>query len=181
MCWTSQNWLYTLRPRQNGHSFAYDIFKCIFLNENVWISIKISLKFVPKGPINNIPALVQIMAWRLPGDKPSSEPMVVSYWHIYASLGLNEFRCIHALLVATSLHNKMCVISHKKRQLFWHFKKKQATVAMPYFWKGIIIWWQCNNNQDDKRCFQGVQITSVDKIIDIISRGMALQHFTLDM
>ena len=32
----------------------------IFLNENVWIPIKASLKFVPKGPINNIPALVQI-------------------------------------------------------------------------------------------------------------------------
>ena len=44
--------------------------KCIFLNESIWISIGISLKFVPKGPINNIPALVQIMAWRLPGDKP---------------------------------------------------------------------------------------------------------------
>ena len=39
---------------------------------------KISLKFVPKGPINNIPALVQIMAWRRPGDKPISEPMMVS-------------------------------------------------------------------------------------------------------
>ena len=36
-----------------------------------------SLKFVPKGPINNIPALVQIMAWRRPGDKPLSEPMMV--------------------------------------------------------------------------------------------------------
>ena len=49
----------------------------IFLNENVRISIKISQKFAPKGPINNIPALVQIMAWRRPGDKPLSEPMVV--------------------------------------------------------------------------------------------------------
>ena len=56
----------TLRPRQNGCHFTDDIFKCIFLNENVWIPIKISLKFVPKGPINNIPALVQIMAWRRP-------------------------------------------------------------------------------------------------------------------
>ena len=37
-----------------------------------------SLKFVPKCPINNIPALVQIMAWRRPGDKPLSEPMMVS-------------------------------------------------------------------------------------------------------
>ena len=71
-------WLITLRPRQNGRHFADDIFKCIFLNENVWIPIEISLTFVPKDLINNIPALVQIMAWRPPGDKPLSEPMVVS-------------------------------------------------------------------------------------------------------
>ena len=51
-------------------NFAEDIFKCIFLNENVWISINISQKFVPKGQINNIPALVQIMAWCLKGTKP---------------------------------------------------------------------------------------------------------------
>ena len=67
----------TSRPRQNGRHFADDIFKCIFLNENVGISIEISLKFVPKGPINNIPSLVQIMAWRRPGRKPLSEPMMV--------------------------------------------------------------------------------------------------------
>ena len=66
----------TLRPRQNGRHFPDDIFKCIFLNENVWISIKSSLKFVPKGPIDNIPALVQIVAWRRPGDKPLYEPMM---------------------------------------------------------------------------------------------------------
>ena len=48
----------TLRPRQNDRQFADNIFKRIFLNENVRISIEISLKFVPKGPINNIPALV---------------------------------------------------------------------------------------------------------------------------
>ena len=60
----------TLRPRQNGRRFSDDTFKRIFLNENVRISIEISLKFVPQGPINNIPALVQIMAWRRLGDKP---------------------------------------------------------------------------------------------------------------
>ena len=43
--------------------FRDDIIKFIFLNENEWISMKISLKFVPKGPISNIPALVKIMAW----------------------------------------------------------------------------------------------------------------------
>ena len=67
-----------LRPKQNGRHFPEDIFKWIFLNDNVWISINISLKFVPKGPINNIPALVPIMAWRRPGDKPLSEPVMVS-------------------------------------------------------------------------------------------------------
>ena len=72
------NWtLNTLRPRQNGRHFPDDIFKWIFLNENVWISINISMKFVPRGPINNILTLVQIMAWRRPGDKPLSEPMMV--------------------------------------------------------------------------------------------------------
>ena len=68
----------TLRPRQNRRHFADDIFKCIFLNENVWITVEISLKFVPKGPINNMATLVQKMAWCRPGDKPLSEPMLVS-------------------------------------------------------------------------------------------------------
>ena len=68
----------TLRPRQNGRHFPEAIFKWIFLNENVWISMKILLKFVPRGPINNIPVLVQIMAWQRPGDKPLSEPVLVS-------------------------------------------------------------------------------------------------------
>ena len=67
-----------LRPGRNGRHFSDDIFKCIFLSENVSITIKISLTFVPKGPINNILALVQIMAWRRPGDKPFSEPMMVN-------------------------------------------------------------------------------------------------------
>ena len=68
----------TLRLRQNGRHFPDDIFKCIFLDENVWISIKVSLTFVPESPINNIPALVQIMARRRLGDKPLSEPMMFS-------------------------------------------------------------------------------------------------------
>ena len=57
--------------------FSRRHFQMIFLNEIIWISIKISLKFVPRGPIN-IPALVQIMVWCRPGDKPLSEAMMVS-------------------------------------------------------------------------------------------------------
>ena len=43
----------TLRPKQTCRQFANDIFKCILLNKNVWISLKISLKFVPEVWINN--------------------------------------------------------------------------------------------------------------------------------
>ena len=67
----------TLRPRQDGRHFPDDIFKCILLYENIWIWLKISMKFVPKGSINNILALVQIMAWCRPGDKPLFGPMMV--------------------------------------------------------------------------------------------------------
>ena len=83
----------TLRPRQNGRHFPDNIFKYIFVNENVLNAIKISLKFVPKGPIDTIPALLQIMDWRCPGDKPLSKPTMVSFpAHIYASsLCLSEY------------------------------------------------------------------------------------------
>ena len=80
----------TLRPRQNGRHFPDNIFKWIFLNENVWISINISLKFVPMGPINNIPTLVQLMAWRRPGVSHYLNQWWLDYRRIYASLGLNE-------------------------------------------------------------------------------------------
>ena len=83
---TKGRWVNTLRPRHNGRHFPDDIFKWIFLNENVWISINISLKFVPRGLINNIRTLVQVMAWRRPGDKPLSQPMMVRLpTHIYVT------------------------------------------------------------------------------------------------
>ena len=57
-----------------------------FRNENVSISIKILLEFILKCPINNIPALVQILAWRRLGDKPLSEPiMIILLTHIYVT------------------------------------------------------------------------------------------------
>ena len=104
----------TLRPRQNGRHFADDTFKCIFLNENVEISIKISLKFVPKGPINNIPSLVQVMAWRRPGDKPLTEPMVVkSLTHICVTrpqwvkriMAVEDFKYIFVDLKSRASHH----------------------------------------------------------------------------
>ena len=66
-----------------------DNFKCIFLNENHRIPIRISLKFVPKSPIDNKQALVQVMAWRRTGDITwtNADPI---HWRIYAALGWDE-------------------------------------------------------------------------------------------
>ena len=77
------NFINTLRPRQDGGYLTDDVLKYIFLNENVWISLKIPLKFVPRGPINTITALVQKMSWHRSGDKPLSEPMVVKFTDAY--------------------------------------------------------------------------------------------------
>ena len=62
---------------------AVNIFKRIFLNENIWISNKISLKYVPRGLIDNMSALFQIMAWHRSGDKPLSEQMLTQFTDAY--------------------------------------------------------------------------------------------------
>ena len=62
---------------------ADDIFNCIFLNENDRIPIQISLKYVPMSPIDNMSALVQVMAWRRTGDKPLLEPMMTQFIDAY--------------------------------------------------------------------------------------------------
>ena len=53
-------------------------FQMHFLEWNYINLIKTSLKLVARGPINNIPAMVQVMDWRRSGDKPLSEPMMIS-------------------------------------------------------------------------------------------------------
>ena len=52
-----------------------DNYRCILLNENDRIPIRLSLKFLPRGPLDNKPALVQVMAWHRTGDKPLHELM----------------------------------------------------------------------------------------------------------
>ena len=62
-----------------------DIFKSIF-NESVWISITtctISLKFIPKGPIDYKLALVQVVAWHRTGEKPLPESMLTQFTDAY--------------------------------------------------------------------------------------------------
>ena len=105
------HWINTLRSRQNCRHFADGIFKHIFLNENVWISIKISLKLVPKGPIDNVLALVQIMTWHCPGNKPLSEPMMGYLTHTY-------------------MHHSVSMI----KLLKYHLSGKKFEAAQLYIW-----------------------------------------------
>ena len=72
-----------LRLRQNCNYLAGIYFNCIFLNENVYISVQIPVKFVPKGLTDNGLALVQLIAWRQTGDKPLFEPVMVLFTDIY--------------------------------------------------------------------------------------------------
>ena len=62
---------------------ADNIFNSIFLNENDGILIQISLKYIPRSPIGNKPALAQVMAWHQTGDKPLPGPMVTQFIDAY--------------------------------------------------------------------------------------------------
>ena len=110
--------------------FADNIFKCIFLNENVLISLKISLKFVPEVRINNIPALVQRMAWRWSGAKPLSEPMMVNFLkHICITLpqGVNPALSTLWLQMAWPGHQQPC---------YWPWSHGVFPVSAP---EGILV------------------------------------------
>ena len=135
-----------LRPRQDGCHFPDDIFKCIFLNENAWILFTISLNFLPKGPINNIPALVQIMAWHQPGDKPLSEPRMLRLsthicviWPQWVKNGLN----IGNMVVCVSRHG-LCITT--KCGIGIGIGIKKITIGIPmvncvWMLTYTVIWW----------------------------------------
>ena len=99
---------------KKGCDFADNIIKCMFLNTNVSIVIKISLNFIPKGSIDNIPALVHKMAWCRPGDKPLSEPMMVSLrmcicitwlqWVKYCAIDSLSWLWHHEVIYKTPIH-----------------------------------------------------------------------------
>ena len=76
--------------RDKMDAVSQTTFSSAFFNENVWIPIKISLKFVPRGPSSNIPALVRIMAWRRQATSHYLKQWRLICWRIYASLGLSE-------------------------------------------------------------------------------------------
>ena len=71
----------------------------VFFNEIVLISIKTSLKFIPKSPITNIAALVQIIAGHWPGDKPLSEPMMMI---LLMYISIPQFQWVNIIVIEYS-------------------------------------------------------------------------------
>ena len=129
------------------------IFKCIFLNENVFtsISIKISLKFVTKSPINIIPALVKIMAWHRPGDKPLTESMMANLlMHICVTrpqwIKSANPDSIYIMLTCTKGQIPLQTVD-KKSQRWIHFfilamimYIEEVLVFLEYKFKKSVIW-----------------------------------------
>ena len=120
----------TLRPKQNGHHFADNILKCIFLNETLGILIKISLKFVPEDPIDNKSPLVQWMAWYLSSNRPLPEPVLtIILWRLMTSLGHNELTSPSPFILQFSMQwwRKM---QHKVTEI-WNVYTV-CTLMLPY-------------------------------------------------
>ena len=64
-------------------TFADVIFKCNFMDEKFCVFIRISLKFLPKQPIGNKEALVQVIAWHWTDNKPLPEPVLTQFTDTY--------------------------------------------------------------------------------------------------
>ena len=115
----------------------------------IWISIKISLMFVPK--VNNIPALVQIMAWRRPGDKPLSESIMVSL--------LTHICVTRPQWVNSTLSFSFSVPTHKVNtipadalspghQKLWYHPNETFPVCL------MVIFWEYSGNSE--KCWENL-------------------------
>ena len=119
--------------------FPDDIFKMIFMNENLCISIKISLKIVL---INHIQALAQIMGWRRPGDKPLSEPIVVRLMtHVcitrsqWVKLKSREISFAHDLLLICPIVQ----ISKWYATEMYMVDEREIIFSLRLVWHGLLI------------------------------------------
>ena len=109
-----------------------------FFKENIWISFKISLRFVPRDLTDNITTLVQIMAWRQPSDKPLSEPMVVSL--------LRHIGVTRPQWVKLTPHMRFCQ-SLFTNTVYLRLGDRQLITSHCFLWN--VIYHQCPNSNGD--------------------------------
>ena len=150
--------LNTLRPTQDYCHFTDGIFKCISLNEYVWISLKISQKFAPNVRINDIPSLVQKMACTDQAISHYLNQWWLIYWRIYASLLLSElinwFRLddanvrqwVESLVFARSASCLCEPIEPLRKKLQWNMSitttSKIKFITCDLF--SNVFWWRLN-------------------------------------
>ena len=124
----------TLAPRNYGRPFADGISKCIFFNENcIWI------KILPWGPIENSPALVEVMAWRRRVDKPLPQPVMTKIHDaIWRHLNTNSYHWIsisdtNVIMLQRQLTLlKQVIVMHFSTSVDQHFFNLQAE-SLPQF------------------------------------------------
>ena len=122
-------------PGQNGGHFADYIFWCFFLNENVRNWIQFWPQFVLNGPIDNKPALIQVIAWHRTGDNLLPEPMLTQIIDIYASLG-----GVKSLVLSLSQSRGVC---HFRIVIFVHVPETHSVGGLWFQWE-ISPWWLWN-------------------------------------
>ena len=132
----------TLRPRENGRHFADDIFKCIFTNENLWISIKFHWSLFPRVQLT----IFQHRFKKWLGDDQATSHYMNQWWldyrRVYASLGLNELKytfSIHGIQISVTLfkiHRGIIWDSLFSNQLYIYKHHMIATVL-----RWIFRWW----------------------------------------
>ena len=106
------------------------MFSNVFLDESVWISIKITLKFVPKDPINNTPTLFLIMAWHRPGYKLLSDTTLVSLLTHICVTRLQWVKIQNMIIY--KIHEKYEIKSgFLYFKLMWHWHVVNSSVWLP--------------------------------------------------
>ena len=94
------------------------------MNDKLCILIRISLKFVPKGPIDNKSAFIQVMAWRWTGAKPLSEPKLAQFTEAYVALGGDELtQCglvmLYGIRFSDSIDSDNAMVPDRCQAISW--------------------------------------------------------------
>ena len=138
MCWLLKH----IEAEANGHHFPDDIFEMNFFEWNVWIWMQMSLKFVPRVQLT----ISHIVSVGRPGDKPSSETMMVSLltqicitqsqWAIYVTqyCHRSSTKASPLLIKATYIRSYMRVTAHQNwtttrkahTARIWHLSKDRS-------------------------------------------------------
>ena len=152
------------RPRQNGCHFPNDICKCIFLH-----FVTISLKFVPNGTMNNIPALVQIMLGADQATRHYLNQWWFVYWRIFVSLSLNELFSFQsyrlpAVRLLCNVLRDLCTPVQKYPYILVLFRRIPFALSVCNFPWWYISWFKVHSNEFFK-------IIKAFNIFDVLCNG----------